>query len=97
MKVENSQLHANDSTCRRGPSDESEHNPTQYSPYTVLETNLRPIIYSGLTLPPAAIIHVQHNSGDWTRDVSAQGLMPQANLWLAHIYVFSYSKCKMRR
>ena len=45
MKVENSQLHANDSTCRRGPSDESEHKPTQYCPYTVLETNLRPIIY----------------------------------------------------
>jgi hypothetical protein len=39
-QVENSQLHANDSTCRRGPSDEPEHK----LPLTVLEANLRPII-----------------------------------------------------
>jgi hypothetical protein len=46
VQFENSQLHACDSTCRRRrPSDESEHKPTQNCPYTVLETNLRPIIY----------------------------------------------------
>jgi hypothetical protein len=45
VQVENSQLHASDSTCSRRPSDESEQKPTQYCPYTVLETNPRPIIY----------------------------------------------------
>ena len=36
MKVENSQLHASDSglNLSSGPSDEPEHKPTQYCPYT---------------------------------------------------------------
>jgi hypothetical protein len=56
-QVENSQLHANDSTCRRRPSDE-------YCPSTVRETNLQPIVVYHSNRRHRAILHVEQDTGE---------------------------------